>query len=388
MNRIKGLVKDLFFLGLLPLIYRVSSWLGVKNRALLITQRTLSGPDDFAAVESLLEQAGVPCERYCLMAEKGQKTYLLRTLRLAALAAGNRFLLTNDSINALLCLPLRKESLLVQLWHACGAFKKWGYACLENRFGEDAKTLKKYYQHQKYTLVSVSSEFVVPYYEAAFGLEPGSGIVQALGVARTDRYFDPLLQKSAKEKVKAALGLKAEQKILLYAPTFRGELESAKAPEMPDLSKMKEKLGEDWVVILRQHPGVKNPPLLLEEWAGFAFSGQNLSMEELLFACDAAVTDYSSWIFEYALLGKPLFFFAPDLGAYDTERGFFLPYEEMIPAPFFETTDRLIEALQQGTCDAEKLAAFRETYMSACDGNAAGRIADFLLSAAKEKEKN
>ena len=361
----KEVIKILFFKLCLPLVYAVGCLQKLQNASLAVSAQKTKGEDDFAAVETELQKLGISCDRFSLGGERGMKHYYLAAIQLAFVAPRYRYLLLSDSLNVLLVLPIRKKSHLIQLWHACGAFKKWGYATLDNTFGESEKSLRRYYRHDKYSLMSVSADYVIPCYEAAFGLAKGSGIVKALGVGRTDGYFDQKTSLAARKEVEEIYPAAAGKKILLFAPTFRGEHENALPAAAPDFSA----LSKDWFVIVRQHPAVKEDA-----------AGDGLSLKTLLFAADAAITDYSSWIFEYALLDKPLFFYAADLASYDTERGFFEPYEKMIPAPFFTESAALCTAIEKGEFDKQAMSAFRQKYMSACDGNSARRIADAIRS--------
>ncbi|MBO5089120.1 MAG: CDP-glycerol glycerophosphotransferase family protein, partial [Lachnospiraceae bacterium] len=110
-------------------------------------------------------------------------------------------------------------------------------------------------------------------------------------------------------------------------------------------------------------------------------AGQDLLIEELLMVSDVCITDYSSIIFEYSLLNKPMFFFAYDLEEYYDERGFYYPYEEFVPGPIVKTTKELIQQLH---CieeyDISKIEAFCKQYMSACDGHSTKRILDYAIS--------
>ena len=92
-------------------------------------------------------------------------------------------------------------------------------------------------------------------------------------------------------------------------------------------------------------------------------------------AADLLISDYSSLIFEYALLERPMVFFAYDLDTYDEERGFYQPYRSFVPGPIAANTSELISAVQRvdGKCSAQVLK-FKEDYMSACDGHAVERL--------------
>ena len=93
-------------------------------------------------------------------------------------------------------------------------------------------------------------------------------------------------------------------------------------------------------------------------------------------ASDMMLTDYSSAVFEYSLMEKPMVFFAYDLDVYDDFRGFYYPYEEMTPGPVVRTTEEVAEAIlaAAGAFDPSAVKQFKDTYMCACDGHSTERI--------------
>jgi CDP-glycerol glycerophosphotransferase (TagB/SpsB family) len=106
-----------------------------------------------------------------------------------------------------------------------------------------------------------------------------------------------------------------------------------------------------------------------------------MSIDELMCASDVCVTDYSSLIFEYALLNRPMLFYAYDLDDYNDWRGFYYDYDELTPGPVCRSMEALIRNLEQidETYDFERLAAFRKKFMSACDGHATERIMEYVF---------
>jgi CDP-glycerol glycerophosphotransferase (TagB/SpsB family) len=91
------------------------------------------------------------------------------------------------------------------------------------------------------------------------------------------------------------------------------------------------------------------------------------------------VTDYSSSIYEFSLLERPIAFLAPDHEAYERQRGFFLDYRTEGPGPVFETTAQLADYLQAGQFDLERVRRFREKWFEVADGRASQRFVDELV---------
>jgi teichoic acid ribitol-phosphate primase len=89
---------------------------------------------------------------------------------------------------------------------------------------------------------------------------------------------------------------------------------------------------------------------------------------------DVLVTDYSSAIYEFALVGRPIAFFAPDQADYVRERGFYLDWPADLPGPVFETTPALIEHLSAASFDLERVRRFAAASFDVADGGATERL--------------
>src|SRR5699024_6840215 len=84
---------------------------------------------------------------------------------------------------------------------------------------------------------------------------------------------------------------------------------------------------------------------------------------------DVFISDYSSIPFEYAILDRPMIFFAYDLASYTDMLGFWEPYEELISGPFVQTTEELIQAIQHQQVVLESIRNFRLKWNEYSTGN-------------------
>jgi CDP-glycerol glycerophosphotransferase (TagB/SpsB family) len=91
------------------------------------------------------------------------------------------------------------------------------------------------------------------------------------------------------------------------------------------------------------------------------------------------VSDYSSVIYEFALLGRPILFLAPDEDAYDLERGFYFDFRAEAPGPILDTTEALAEAIRAGNFDLERVRAFAAASFDVADGHSTARLVDRVL---------
>lgn len=205
------------------------------------------------------------------------------------------------------------------------------------------------------------------------------------GHPRNDVFFLSDEKKDLiRRKVYAALGLPETTRLALVAPTFRDDAltEGANFYDFEGWKKaLEDRFGGSWTLVLRLHP--LDARALAEGLISFPRGVANATdypdMQELLIAADAGITDYSSWIYDYLLGGRPGFIFAPDKQAYDASHGFYYPLEST-PFPVAETNADLCARIR--SFDAEKFAREREAFLSGkgCmeDGRASERAVDVI----------
>ncbi|MDR0314783.1 MAG: CDP-glycerol glycerophosphotransferase family protein [Oscillospiraceae bacterium] len=286
-------------------------------------------------------------------------------------------LLTDSYLPAFSCKP-RSRTQVIQLWHACGAFKKWGYSTALKSWGADRKALKRYPLHNCYSRVCVSSDSVIPHYADAFNCD--ESIIKAIGVPRTDAFFDDGFVLTRTKSVRESIPNLGNRKIILYAPTFRGsDLKSARFDDPLDYRLLKEFLGESYVFIVKLHPFIEQHTHKDDELSDFVIRS-SFDISSLLCSADILISDYSSVIFEYSLLQRPMIFYAYDLEEYEEQRSFYYEYKEFVPGKIVNDTPALIDAvLNAGISSSQKLKHFKDDFMSACDGHSTDRIADMII---------
>jgi CDP-ribitol ribitolphosphotransferase len=268
----------------------------------------------------------------------------------------------------------------VQVWHAAGAFKKFGYSVIDKSFGADEDTIRLVPIHSNYDVCLVSSTAAIPHYMDAFHL-PRDRFTSALGLPRVDLFFDEGRRARASEAIRRRYGLPADRKVLLFAPTFRGDaVRSARYDDNLDLGAMRDALAGDWLLLVRLHPLVRESVHLPPDLAGFVIDVSDWpDVNELMLVADLLVTDYSSVIFEFALLDRPMAFFAPDHDDYLGERDFYFDYRAGVPGPVFEATPELADYVAAGRFGVERVRAFARKWFDVADGHAAERFVDRIV---------
>lgn len=308
---------------------------------------------------------------------RGQARAALQSIRAGWWLARASLFVVDDYFFPMYVIQPRPGTRRVQVWHACGAFKQFGYSVLDKAFGVDETFVARRPIHTNYDLCLVSAMRFAPFYAEAFR-QPLERFSSSLGIPRTDLLVDPARRAEAAAEVRSRFALPEGRRVVLYAPTFRGErIGRARQPEQLDLGRLREVLGDDHVVLVRAHPFVRAALRLGLELDGFALDASDYpDINALMVVSDVLVTDYSSAMYEFALLERPIAFFAPDHAAYEDERGFYLDYPADLPGPVFETTDALAAHLRAGAFDLDRVRRFRDESFDVADGRSTARFVD------------
>lgn len=275
-------------------------------------------------------------------------------------------------------LQKRPGQCYIQLWHGSLGIKR-----IENDFDSLTERKNWNYLAQKNSRNTdywiSNSSFETQIYQRAFW---SVHTVLEYGHPRNDLFFKGD-SRQTQEKVKRALGIDESEKIVLYVPTFR---EDDHFPENKlDVDSLRDALRErfsgSWRVVVRLHPRMKG---IIENVCrgssdAIVMADEYPDIQELLLASQVAITDYSSGIFDFLLTGRPGFLYAPDLSAYNNERGFYYPLENT-PFPMAENNNQLADQIRKFDENGyrEKISSFLEGKGCIEDGRAAERVCDLI----------
>ena len=335
----------------------------------------------------------------------------------------------------------KRETMVVQLWHACGCYKKFGY---------DAKDdIPEGYHGDVYrnlSLVTVSAEAAVEPFSSA--MHRTHGEVQALGVSRTDLYFSRKwryrcmeafrelypdvyeetgvgdgreegagdgseavagdgrqagagsVRETGTGSAKGSGSLRKRRKVVLWAPTFRG---NAGQPGLLDLDteKLQRQLGKEYLVLTRVHPHMKEARKAVKNHCP-------IPTEQLYPVVDVLIADYSSLIYEYLLAAQVqnhqdphgslgvhgsvglhggLVLYVPDLDTYMAQRGTYMDIHE-IPGEIVKDADRLADAVRRAAGDDSPGLCTGESKVDdgALESGIGGQTAGWIDHQAKKRD--
>lgn len=316
-----------------------------------------------------LHLRGIPNEEYY---EKA-KEYI----RDAATAKAVFICTANDLMSYI---TLRPETIYIQLWHGCGVFKKVGLSTIDKSFGKSAKSHEEYPLNTNYSYVTIASPELSWIFEESMGIAKDSGIIIPTGISRTDEFFDKKFIKSSYRKLYEKIPSAKDKKVILYAPTFRGDVATCTSPDVLDIEAFAKELGDEYILILKHHPTVKKLPKIPEKYDGtFAFDmtrGHGMNINELMTVADICISDYSSVVFEYSLFERPMLFYVYDLEDYIDERGLYYNFDEITPGPLCRTNEEMLDYIKhiEECFDKQEVIDFKNKFMCCCDGHSSERI--------------
>ena len=230
--------------------------------------------------------------------------------------------------------------------------------------------------HRYYDLVVTSGEASRQPWSAAFRTPLDR--VLALGTPRTDGLVDEAALAAARARLLSNYPMLVGRRVVLYAPTFRGRGRDKRVAGAIDARALRAALPGEFALTLKTHP---NLDARAESTAGYDVVFEPTSeLNELFAIADILVTDYSSSIFEWALLRRPLVLLVGDLDAYERDPGLYLDYRHEMIGTQVSDTAGVADAILQGDPDLTRYDEFIERHMGPCDGGASRRFVERLLA--------
>lgn len=252
-------------------------------------------------------------EDYGCLTSKGIKLVKYNSLKRFYIEATAKFSINN--IGSFSWLPQRKGQEHINTWHGSVDYKR----CALGETANDSIMKKTLILSAKETTVffsanHFSSKVCIP---NDFGY---TGFVFEKGVPRNDIFFNKKIHRELNQRIRAFYGVDEETTIVLYAPTWRYGA-CSKVPDL-DLACLQNELSKKFgkaIIFCRSHHitgQVKWSTDSVIDVSGYK------DAQELMVACDMLITDYSSMIWDYSLLLRPIILYTPDVEQYQAERGF------------------------------------------------------------------
>jgi CDP-glycerol glycerophosphotransferase len=282
-----------------------------------------------------------------------------------------------DNCRKQLYVRKRKTQFYIQTWHS-------GPVEVKKIEGDVERALSPYYIKQAKhdsTMIDLFLSYGAgrdKFIESVFWY---GGEILKCGCPRDDIFFNK--DAEIPGKVLDRFHLDSGTKLVLFAPTFRDNFTvSTYAIDFDSiLNALSEKNGGKWVFLVRLHPNISEKAASLDFFSDSVINASDYDdMQELLYAGDILITDYSDCMFEFILLKKPLFLYCEDMADYRKERDLYLDIFSL-PFPAAQSMDELIKnigAFNNGDY-LQKVTVFLKEMEALNDGKASGRVVNRII---------
>lgn len=307
---------------------------------------------------------------------KNKKIYAFETLNILDTflsiyhLATSKYVFVDNYAGVLSVIRFRKQVKCVQLWHAAGAIKKFGWSDPETGARSERAKYRFQQVYDRFQYIPVGSQQMADIFAESFHVDQSHFIYT--GVPQTDFYFDASAKSRGLARVKHTYPVIEGKKVVLYAPTFRKDA-LHKMDLHLNVAEVIEKLGEDYVLLIRLHPSVQESAQLPDHPRVLLASGYP-HISELLIASDILITDYSSIPVEFSLLRKKMIFFTYDSEDYGRTQGLWAENSLYFPGPIAKTTAQVIGHILDPEIDYEKIDRFKDHWNTYSTGQSTGQL--------------
>lgn len=370
-----GLFKASF-----KLIYCILKLFAVSEKKVLFCSRQSNDmPLDFKLIQQELEHRddNIQCVSICRNIGSGVGDYIRF---LSAMLRSMYHLATSevcvlDSYWPPVSLLKHKESLtVIQIWHAIGKIKRSGHASVGTVSGRSSSSARLLNMHENYDYIIAGAKVWNDYYCESFGVE--KGCLLNYGLPRIDYLINT--EKVNRERFFKDNPELADKKVILYAPTFRRNME-AKWDQIID------KVDYDkYALIIKNHPSQR---IYGHKPEGHVYYFDEWKTMDLIAVCDYVITDYSAIALEAAVLNKKTYYWTYDYEEYIANNGLNIDLYRAAKGHVYTDIIELLAALDKGEYDDKVLAAYREQYLPEDMGTSTKKICDLIIkSMTKGKE--
>lgn len=366
-------MKEIIFkigIYLLKIIYVPIKLLKTKNKVVYISRQFNNPTLDFVLLKNEIEKLDNNVQNVFLTKriEKGflnAIAYIFHMLKQMYHIATAKIVVVDTYCIVVSVLKHKKRTKIIQIWHALGAIKKFGYQTIDKNSGNSKEMAEVMCMHKNYDFVLCSSNITKQYYCEAFNINEEK--IKYIGMPR----IDYILQKKNADKIYEKYPKLKEKINVLYVPTFRKgkKIKLNKLIKNFDTSK--------YNLIIKLHP-LDHKQYNYKPKEGVIFENEFKSYD-LLEIADKIITDYSSLSIEVALLNKPIYFYTYDIDDYKKDPGLNFNFEEEEIGKYMAKTSSELLQLLEKNYDYEALKKFKNKYITINNTNCTNQLARYIL---------
>ncbi len=360
------------------IIYNFFSLFGKKKKSILfLTEQSEELKSNLKAVYDRMLERKID-EQYSINISARSSTdrskSILSWIRMIRLVAKSQVIFIDDHVPMFDCVKI-KNSRIIQLWHAGAGFKSSGYS----RWGHDGCP-GPVSCHRQYEFGIAGSRAIAPFFSEVWGINDEQ--VLPTGMPRMDEFLNPEHRMAVQSEILEKYPICKGKKVILFAPTYRGRNKNdAFYPyELIDFDKLYKVCGDEYIVMFKMHPWVHDSVPIDRKYSDkFIDVGNYPEINDLFYITDLLITDYSSNIYEFSLMKKPMLFFAFDKVQYSFSRGFHRDYEKAAPGKVCYNFNDVIESIANGDFEEEKVLDYISKHFDNIDSNSSDRVIEWII---------
>ncbi|MGI6046249.1 MAG: CDP-glycerol glycerophosphotransferase family protein [Eggerthellaceae bacterium] len=366
--------------GLLALIYHICHTKVPPKRIVCISRQKNTAPEDFRLIADSVRK-NHPDYEVVILAKQLQNPlkYAFHMVKQVFYIARSSCVVLDSYCIAVSLLNRRITAPVLQIWHALGDMKKFGYTALDTPGGHSSHTAAIMHMHEGYDSVLVSSKSFAKDLAAGFNVDPG--ILTEIPLPRVDLLVDPDYKKSQREKILKAFPALRDKKNIVYCPTFRRVPSSNEAQAMKNLLDAVD--FKHYNLIFKKHPVSTqrfNDSRVLEDYP------QSYNM---LYVADYVISDYSTIIYEVGLLKLPVYLYAYDWADYSEKSQLYLDLEHDVPTLFTGDAKEIMRAIEHDDFDYSAYETFIEKNIALPkDKSCADAVVDHIFKLIADSKKS
>lgn len=243
----------------------------------------------------------------------------------------------------------KKGTKVIQMWHALGAIKKFGYQSIGKVDGINPKVAKILKMHCGYDYVISGSTGMAPYFAEAFGVSEEK--VLPIGTPLVD-YLKEDRKEEIKRLYKKYPTLKKKINVL-YSPTFRNDKEYKFDDIINNTDFKKVNL------IITQHSKVEKQ---VTDDRVITINSEEFSTFDVLKVCDYVITDYSALMIDACIVGKKILLYTYDYDKYDKNNGININFKKHFTSLNYSDPKKLMNVINNDKYDMKEYEKFKELY--------------------------
>ena len=358
-------------LTILNMIYSIMKLFPVGEKITFVSRQSDKKSEDMELLERSIRRKDPGLEQFflCKKLEGGifsKIGYCFHVFKQMYHIATSKVVVLDSYCISVSALKQRESLVVIQMWHALGSLKKFGFSIVGEGEGRNAKLADVFSMHRNYTYILTSSRVCAPNFAEAFGYDDKH--MKVMTLPRVDKLTDWSFKEDYLRRIYDEYPEFREKKVVVYAPTLRVDRNISEAVQNLAAAFS----DSQYIFVLKKHP-------LMQVNSETGVVDNKFTTLEMLFAADYVICDYSAIIFEAAIIGKPLFFYTFDYETYGEERDFYMDYDAEMPGVISADPRVLAEAVAADDYSIDRIKAFSYKYVenqSACTDKLAEFITD------------